>query len=267
MPGPEARYHRISPDETQVAWVRSDPDLLTSDIWITDIARNVSSRLTSDPQFDEAPTWSGDGKSIAFGRDVTFGGATSSGVSSCSRSSGVGAEQLMFKGGYYLTDWTMDGKLFLCQKYEKKNDLWILPNFGDRTPYPFLQTEFDEFQGTFSPNSRWIAYTSNQSGDYEVYVQPVPASGKKWRISASGGAQPRWRRDGKELVYITLDRKLMAVEVKTNGEEFEAGVPQILFTAPISSPYFPSGTDYDVSADGQRFLISASMEEPNLRLA
>lgn len=261
MPGAEARYHRISPDETQVAWVRSDPDLLTSDIWITDIVRNVSSRLTSDPQFDEAPTWSGDGKSIAFGRDVTFGGAMSSGVILVVPSSGVGAEELMFKGGYYLTDWSMDGKLFLGQKYEKRNDLWILPTFGDRTPYPFLQTEFDEFQGTFSPDGRWIAYTSNQSGDYEVYVQPVPASGKKWRISASGGAQPRWRRDGKELFYLSLDRNVVAVEVKENEGEFVVGAPQIFFKAPISTPYFPFGMDYDVSADGQRFLISASTEE------
>ena len=261
MPGPESRYHRISPDETQVAWVRADADLLTSDIWITDIARNVSSRLTSDPQFDEAPTWSGDGKSIAFSRDVTFGGALSSGVIFLVPSSGVGAEQLMFKGGYYLTDWTLDGRLILAQKYGKRNDLWILPTFGDRNPYPFLQTEFDEFQGTFSPDGRWIAYTSNQSGDYEVYVQPLPASGKKWRISANGGAQPRWRRDGKELIYLSLDRKVVAVEVKANEGELVVGAPQILFKAPISSPFFPFGMDYDVSADGQRFLISASMEE------
>jgi Tol biopolymer transport system component len=261
MPGPEARYHRISPDETQVAWVRADADLLTSDIWITDIARNVSSRLTSDPQFDEAPTWSGDGRSIAFSRDVTFGGALSSGVIFQVPSSGVGAEQLMFKGGYYLTDWTLDGRLILAQKYGKRNDLWLLPTFGDRNPYPFLQTEFDEFQGSFSPDRKWIAYTSNQSGDYEVYVQPLHASGKKWRISASGGAQPRWRRDGKELLYLSLDRKVVAVQVNANQGEFEVGATEILFNAPISSPFFPFGMDYDVSADGQRFLISASTEE------
>lgn len=261
MPGPESRYHRISPDETQVAWVRADADLLTSDIWITDIARNVSSRLTSDPQFDEAPTWSTDGKSIVFSRDVTFGGVLSSGVIFLVPSSGVGTEQLMFKGGYYPTDWTLDGKLILGYRFGQRNDLWILPTFGDRNPYPFLQSKFDEFQGTFSPDGKWIAYTSNQSGDYEVYVQPLPASGKKWRISANGGAEPRWRRDGKELIYLSLDRNVVAVEVKANEGEFVVGAPQILFKAPISSPFFPFGMDYDVSADGQRFLISASIEE------
>ncbi len=262
MPASESRYLRISPDETQVAWVLTDPDLLTPDIWITDIARNVSSRLTSDPLFDEGPTWSPDGKSIAFSRDVTFGGTLGdSGAIFLISSSGVGAEQLMFKGGYFLTDWTRDGRLILGQKYGKRNDLWILPTFGDRNPYPFLQTEFDEFQGTFSPDGRWIAYTSNQSGDYEVYVQPFPSSGKKWRISGTGGAQPRWGRDGRELFYLSLDRNVIAVEVKENEGEFEAGATQILFKAPISSPYFPFGMDYDVSADGQRFLVSASIEE------
>jgi eukaryotic-like serine/threonine-protein kinase len=254
----ESRSLRISPDGTQVAWLRPDPDLLTSDIWVTDIARNISSRLTSDPRNDEGTLWSPDGKNIAFNRDITLGDA---GGIFLVPSSGVGAEQFMFKGGYFLTDWTLDGKLILAYKLGKRNDLWILPTFGDRNPYPFLQTEFDEFQGTFSPDGRWIAYTSNESGNYEVYVQPFPASGKKWRISTSGGGQPRWRRDGKELFYLSLDRKLVAVEVKENAAQFEAGSSQTLFNAPISSPYFPFAMDYDISLDGQRFLVSASVEQ------
>ena len=103
-------------------------------------------------------------------------------------------------------------------------DLWVLPLEGDRKPQPYLQTQFRENQGQFSPDGHWVAYTSDESGRLEVYVQPFPAAGGKWQISTNGGENPKWRRDGKELFYLGLDRRLMAVEVKT-APTFEAGLP------------------------------------------
>ena len=134
----------------------------------------------------------------------------------------------------------------------------------DRKPMPFLQTKFDENQGSFSPDVRWIAYTSNESGTYQIYVQPFPASGAKWQISATGGAFPRWNRNGRELFYIANDGKLMSVAVRSNGAKFEAEVPKALFDArlPITvtggnSTFIP----YAVSADGQRFLITVGVSD------
>jgi protease II len=134
----------------------------------------------------------------------------------------------------------------------------VLPLFGDRKPIPFLQTEFNEGQGQFSPDGRWMAYASDESGRREVYVQTFPASGGKWQISADGGAYPRWRRDGKELFYIAAGQKLMAVVVQTDPT-FQAGRPQALFEPRFFQPIIP----YTVSTDGQRFLVNTPIEEDN----
>ena len=131
--------------------------------------------------------------------------------------------------------------------------LWALPLTGDAKPFPVVQTTFDETQGQLSPDVRWLAYTSNESGRDEVYVRPFPDAGGKWMVSTGGGSQPRWRRDGKELYYIAPDRKLMAVSVKL-GETFENGAATSLFQTEVS---LPSNTNrYDVTSDGQRFLVN-----------
>jgi hypothetical protein len=130
---------------------------------------------------------------------------------------------------------------------------------GGLEPFPFLQTEFNESQAQFSPDGKWIAYTSDESGAPEVYVQTFPVPGGKRRISTSGGSQPRWRQDGKELFYIAGDRKLMAVDVKL-GAMLEAGVPKTLFAARILT-LTAYRNHYAVTADGQRFLINSMIEE------
>jgi hypothetical protein len=130
---------------------------------------------------------------------------------------------------------------------------------GERKPFPLLQTEFNEQQAKFSPDKKWIAYTSDESGASEVYVQAFPASGGKWRISTGGGCQPQWRRDSKELCFIAPDRKLMAVDVKT-GAAFEAGVPKVLFDTRIFQ-LTTLRNHYVASRDGQRFLINSRSEE------
>jgi len=132
------------------------------------------------------------------------------------------------------------------------NDLWLLPLNGDRKPVPYLQTPFDELNARFSPDGRWMAYQSNESGRFQIYLQTVPPSGAKYQISSSGGAVPQWRRDGKELFYVAADQKLMAVPVKL-GTTVEAGTPQPLF------PVFPVGASffsYVPMRDGQRFLVN-----------
>ena len=180
--------------------------------------------------------------------------------------SGVGNEETILKSSEAKVpdDWSSDGQFIVYQTYNPKTklDLWVLPMSGDRQPFPFLQTEFNEQQAQFSPDGKWITYTSDESGAPEVYVQTFPASDSKWRVSTDGGGQPRWRRDGRELFYIAADRKLMAVDVKP-GATFEAGVPKTLFDTRVLTVTDNFRNHYAVTADGQRFLINSNVEETN----
>jgi hypothetical protein len=143
--------------------------------------------------------------------------------------------------------------------------MWVLPLFGERQPYPIIQTEFNEGEGKLSPDGRWIVYTSDLSGTYEIYVQPFTADGKagssRWRVSTNGGAQPRFRRDGKELFYIAADNTLMSVKVKSTGETFEADEPRPLFRTRLAREGALARADYEVAPDGQRFLLNVLVGE------
>ena len=138
-----------------------------------------------------------------------------------------------------------------------------MPLFGERKPSPFVKTKFEETQAQFSPDVRWIAFISNESGRDEVYVSSFPTAGGKVRVSTDGGVQPRWRRDGKELFYLSPARKLMAVPIQA-GSTLEVGAPQALFDVPFSPIGTGSGVwaryGYDATADGQRFLVNAPLE-------
>jgi len=125
----------------------------------------------------------------------------------------------------------------------------------------FLATPFNEAQGRFSPKTRWIAYASDESGRFEVYVRPFPATNEQWKVSVAGGTQPEWSRDGKELFYVAADRKMMAVPIGTDGDTFTAGTPQALFNVEIPEGSAPYPTDYAVSADGRRFLVNSIVEQ------
>ena len=139
--------------------------------------------------------------------------------------------------------------------------MWFLPLQGEAKPQQYLATEFYESQGRFSPDGHFVAFSSNASGQTEVYVQPFPSpSGGKWTISKGGGSMPRWRRDGKELFYISADSKMMAVEVTTTPT-FNAGIPKALFAAPTTIGQLQSVTRYDVTADGKKFLINSNPTE------
>jgi hypothetical protein len=189
--------------------------------------------------------------------------------------SGAGQEERLVETSEitYTTDWSSDGRFILYQTgLGASADLWVLPLFGDpstssgqgRKPIPFSQTEFGEQEGRFSPNGRWIAYHSNESGRgrNEVYVQSFPASAGKWQISTDGGYVPKWSRDGKELFYIAADGKFMSVPVNA-GATFEAGVPKALFQTWLGVPVGGGYNHYDVSADSQRFLMNVPVGEGN----
>jgi len=255
----------LSPEEKRVVIERYDSQAGTFDLWLWDLARGAGSRFTFDPAGDRNPVWSPDGSRILFA-------SNRAGVFNLyvKISSGAGADELLLKTDQtkYPEDWSSDGRLiaFAQQDPKTKNDLWVLPLEGPegapRKPAPYLQTEFNEQFAKFSPDGRWIVYTSDESTRDEVYVQPYPVTGAKWMISKDGGVQPRWRRDGKELFYISSANSMMAVEVKLPGKGeagFQAGVPKPLFQAPRSAGNaFPH---YSVTADGQRFLMLAPMSE------
>jgi serine/threonine protein kinase len=249
----------LSPDEKRVAFAMRDPQSGNLDIWLADLARNLSSRFTFSPANESRPVWSPDGSRIAFvSSREGFGDIYEK------PSSGAGQERVIFRSNQdkFLTDWSLDGRFLVFHTPGPKTgwDVWVVPMTGERKAVTFAQTEFSEVQGQLSPDGRWMAYASDESGTMEVYVQPFPASGGKWQVSTGGGSQPRWRRDGKELFYISADKRLMAVEVKTEGT-FEAGVPKALFSTrflPAAAPYQHS---YAVASDGQRFLVTRLVEE------
>jgi Tol biopolymer transport system component len=258
--GPPGMYEspRLSPDGKQVAVTRMDPNTRTQDIYVIDLARGASSRLTLDPADDRYAIWSPDGSRIVWAHQEE-----NSHQFRQKLASGVGQEEVLFKSDAPVAQgsWSPDGRFILYTRSSPKtrSDLYILPLEGDRQPFAFLETPFVEASGRFSPDGRWIAYHSNDQGRDEVYVQPFPASGAKWQISTTVGSQPQWRGDGKELFYMSGDNKLLAVEVKP-GSSFAAGVPKALFDlAPLRM--VTSNRSFAVTADGQRFLVVTQRQE------
>ena len=230
----------------------SNPSIGARSIWRLDILRGIPSRFTFDGEWDAAPIWSPDGGRIAF---VSWRNGTWDLYQKAA--SGTSQEEVLLKSNESKspTHWSWDGRFIAYTNFTAKGDydVWVLPLFGDRQPIPFAQTKFKEHHGYFSPNGRWLAYASNQSGEEEVYVRPFPPGAGISRVSAGGGTQPRWSRDGKELFYVAPGGKLMAVEV-TTGEKFEAGTPRALFQMRLALDW--DFNHYSVTADGQRFLVT-----------
>ena len=250
---------RLSPDDKRVALSRVDPVTNTSDIWLVDLARSVATRFTTDPGVDASPIWSPDGQRIVFRSDRAGGNFP------FEKAAGGGEPEKLLApvGTAFPTDWSPDGQFILYHTSidvaTHSYDVMILPYPKGTKPIPVVQTEFNEVDGRFSPDGRWIAYASDESGQMEVYVQPYPRPGGRWRVSTNGGLEPHWRRDGKELFYLALDRRLMAVPIASTGSTFESGAPQALFEThtPSASPGYR--INYDVTADGQRFLVNTAL--------
>ncbi|MGH9175942.1 MAG: LpqB family beta-propeller domain-containing protein, partial [Vicinamibacterales bacterium] len=232
---------------------------ITSDIWIVDPSSGDLSQFTSDPGADFDPVWSPDGRSIVFSSNRT-------GVLDLyqKNADGTGNAHLLLgvPGAKHAQDWSPDGRFVVYATFDEKTrgDFWLLPMSGDRTPQPLLRTEFNEEQAQISPDGRWFAYTSEQSGRSEIYVQSFPEPRQQWQISTMGGGDPRWRADGKELFYIAEDRQLMAVAVNA-GATFDHGAAVPLFDTGMR-PHWGSGRNhYDVSRDGRFLLMTPVVDD------
>ena len=253
-PGPYAHF-RLSPDEKRVAY-----DIGYDDVWVLDSVRGVPSKLTFDPAQDNFPVWSPDGQRIVW--SSRRGGSYNLYVKAAN---GTGAEELLVKMGTptgWGTDWSKDGRQVMYQRPGDKTgqDLWIAPqqsSGGGSVPVAYLNTEFHEQSGRFSPDGKWVAYTSNETGLDAVYVQSFPISGAKFQISDGGALEPQWSADGTELFYLTADRTLMVVPItRTAAEPFRPGLPKALFTVPSVPGIALGQISYAVGNDGKRFLIS-----------
>jgi len=255
-PAGSYRMPRLSPDGKKIAVSHAEPQSANADIWLIDLQRGVPTRFTFDAASDVFPVWSPDGNQIVFGSPRGTGPsiflkATNRGTDEESiLSAEIGKGQASY-------DWSPDGRYVLYMSLGNRGgtDLWTL-DIKERKAAPFLATPFNESQPQFSPDGRRVAYTSDESGHYEVYVRSFTGSAR-FQVSAGGGGQPRWRGDGKELYYLTVQGKMMVVAVKGAGDNFEYETPKALFEAralagaPGSGP---QGYFYDVTRDGQRFL-------------
>ena len=261
--GPEGDYtdFRLSPDERSLAASLVNAKTGTVDIWMNDLKRNNLSRFTSGGIVSTFPTWSPDGARLVY-RTIQVGFATFYQKSA----GGGGTEEPMLtletvrqariqSSNLVPTDWSPDGRhiIFSVPAPASGNDLWILPLAGNQKPFIFLATPAEEMHGNFSSDGRYVAYTSNLSGKFEVYVETFPKSDRKWTVSTNGGYEPRWRADGREIFYLSEDRKLMAVTVGP-GPQFE--VPTPLFQTRVPTGVNPNRTHYVPSRDGKRFLVN-----------
>jgi eukaryotic-like serine/threonine-protein kinase len=238
---------RLSPAGERVAVSVRDPRTGTSDIWIYDLSRNIPTRLTSEPSHESKAVWAPDGSRIVFRSDQS--GPPD--LYEMPSAGGVVKSFLERPAGQMPQDFSSDGSVFLYSQGDRTTgqDVWLLPLSGARNPVPLLRTRFDEDEPRFSPDRKWIAYDSNESGGSEVYVAKGDGSGERIRVSTDGGFSPRWRRDGTELFYLAPGRRVMTISVKT-GAAFHAGNPVELFRVE------PAIFDYDIAPDGHRFLVS-----------
>jgi Tol biopolymer transport system component len=248
----------LSPDGSQAA--AEHIDVPTLNIWLVNLIRGGRTRLTyTRSAIDRYIAWSPDGSKIAFSSNRAGHADLYQHAAN-----GAGEDELLLKSDSdkSVEDWSRDGRFLLFSQGNANNvgDLWVLPmdSQGDRKPIPYLRSEFESRGARFSPDDRWIAHRSNESGTPEIYVRPFPAppgGGGKWIVSQGGGQQPRWRSDGKELFYLRLDGELMAVEVSSSGTAFQPGIPKPLFKTSIGQEVALAPVGWDVSADGTKFLF------------
>jgi serine/threonine protein kinase/Tol biopolymer transport system component len=245
----------IAHDEKSVAFRRTTNG--KSDLWVRDLNRGTETRITQSSS-SYAPFWSPQDDRIVFQ-------SAQNGASELYQrlSNGSGRDEPLLRGEISLwpSQWSRDGRYIVYFEVRSKNnrDIWVLPTERNLRPIPFLTTEADEFMGQLSPDSHWMAFTSDRSGRRDVYVRPFPSGEGEWTISVAGGRAPRWRGDGGELFFIAADGKITAVPVKGiiggGKPSFEAGTPVALFDANIAHAGLDTAFEYDVTADGNRFLI------------
>jgi Tol biopolymer transport system component len=258
------RAVRISPGGRHIAIAMEDQRVGTPDIWVHDVARNLSTRFTFDLATDRDPVWSPDGDRLAVrsnrnDRSNIYVRAIN----------GVGGEKLLLESSRNASihDWSRDGGSALFTQFDPAGktdrDIWILPLQADRAPYPFMRASLNQDYPRFSPSGRLVSYQTDDSGHNRVYVAPFPDTGDRWEISPDGGVQPIWRADGRELFYLAPDNTIMAVDVHEGVKTVEFGTPRPLFQAAIAVlPARQPSWTWDVAADGQRFLLILAKDDP-----
>ena len=240
----------LSPDGKRLVVKRN------GNLWVIDLEKGTGLRNTSN--HSQLPVWSPDGSRILYH-------APNTGMS-VKAANGLGDAELLLDGPNWPAAWSPDGRfiIFLRRGVKTRHDLWVLPMAGDRKEYLLLNSPFDDQSPQLSPNGRWLAYSTDETGNYEIYVQSFSADGKlgadKKRVSTTGGRFPVWRRDGSELFFVAADGQMMSSGAKTGGTEFEFATPKALFKTRMLA----WGTNYhefDVAPDGQRFLIGTLIGE------
>jgi eukaryotic-like serine/threonine-protein kinase len=256
--GGEYSWQHISPDGRTLA-VQVGALGGFSDIWVVDLVRGTRSRLTFGPGTSFSPVWSPDGMKIYYS-------AIRTGIPHiyAKAADGTGKEEVVYDGGAdeRVRSISKDGRYLLFERLaagsNTKQDIWALPLIGDRKPFPLVQTEFTEIEPFISPDGKWVAYRSDQSGRSEVYMTSFPVATSKLQVSTSGGQSPRWRPDGKELFFVADDRHIMSVEVSTRGNGLALSVPHALSTSNLNDPGFSLAGfgSVEVAPDGKRLLVS-----------
>jgi Tol biopolymer transport system component len=247
----------LSPDQLRVAVVASDEHVVgDEDVWVHDVNTALKTRLTFDAKNEDRPVWTPDGSKITFSAGGPSGARNIFQV----RSAG-GAPALLRedKLAEFAFDWSPDGRILIFDK--SPHDIWLLERQGSGDGFearPFLEDAFDSYAPDFSPDGRFVAYVSNESGRYEVYVRPFPDGAGRWQISLNGGEQPRWRGDSGEIYYVE-GRTLMAAQLRP-GSQVEVVDREPLFSHPTA--FQARGHNYDVTRDGKRFVIVETIQEP-----
>ena len=253
----------LSPDASKLAFVLENNGI--GDIWVLDLARHTKTRITFGPQYSGWPVWWPDGKSIVF----DYGSSGSEDSLYRQNADGTGSkEKLLETPGIIEIPFSVspDGRYIAYMRRDPKsrtgNDIWALPMFpdnsGDQKPFPVVATNFVDVTPSFSPDGKWLAYANDETGRFEVYIQPFPSGAGRWQVSTGGGARPNWRKDGKELFFFSIDQQMMAVDVNQKGASLQLGAPHALFKAATVNG--PSGP-YAVSADGKKFIMNTILPQ------
>ena len=239
----------LSPDEKKLAV--TDQNTATATVWVYDLVGKLKTRLTFSGGSHINPVWSPDGRELAFTSNQQA--AISIKGDSTPERTLLSSPDPIYQG---ITDWSRDGRYLMYEQGPGVNEqLWVVPLFGDGKPFPYSKSSAPDRGGVFSPDGRWVAYMSNETGRPEIYVAPFPWTGAKWQVSNGGGADARWRADGKELYYFDFNG-ITAVEVDGKGATFQVGNSKLLFRLPVRG----LSREYAPTRDGQRFIAIAASE-------
>lgn len=248
----------ISPDGSRVAVAVTDTARATRDIWIYNLASGERTQFTSEPSDENWLIWSPDGARVVLN---SFAQDHLSLLEAPSTSAAARTSLLEGDEGKWPVSWSPDGRhvLYVTNNDRTSNDIWVLLRDGSGSPYPYLHTAASENWAAFSPDGRWVAFSATESGQPEVFVAPFPTPTRRWRVSADGGSQARWRRDGKEIFYVAPNKMLMAAQVETSATGVVVKGYQPLFE--LQHPYGAYHA-FDVIAEGQRFLVNTLVVNP-----